>query len=300
MDIAQLEAFLAIARLGSFSKAAAKLHRSQPAISRRLALLEEEFGASLFERVHKKVQLTDAGRALVSYAEAALASATGGIEAVRDQLSEGEGTVSLGVVGTLVDRRFASLLAEFAASGAPSRLRVTTTSSEAISELVRAGEVVLGLRYFLDSNPEVECQQIGWERMVAVSAPAPYPKTRGKTKIHAMLNAQWIGFTSSKLSREGFGSLLVKQLEKAGVAQPKIMFVDSLSAQKRFVETGLGLGFLPYSSVRDELAEGTLVLVNASQVSTRIPVALVHRRMGYLSPAARELKARLVDLWEKT
>ena len=89
-------------------------------------------------------------------------------------------------------------------------------------------------------------------------------------------------------------------MEEAGVVQPNRMFIDSPSAQKRVVETGPGLGFLSYSSVRDELAEGMLVLVDVPKVSTQTPVSLIHRRMGYLSPAARELKARLVDLWEKT
>lgn len=298
MDIAQLDTFLAIARLGSFSKAAAKLHRSQPAISRRLALLEEELGAPLFERIGRRVQLTDCGRALLSHAEATLASATGGIAAVRHQLGDGEGTVSIGIVGTLVNKDLAAMLARFSALRTPSRLRIMTTSSEAISELVRAGEIVFGLRYFLDADPEIQCQQIGWERMIVVSAPEHRIRTPIHKKAQPNSTTRWIGFSTSKLLREGFGHLLLKQLAKAGVSEPSIMFVDSLSAQKRLVEAGLGFGFLPHSSVRDELAQGSLVIVNLPRLATRIPVALVHRRSGYLSPAAIELRAQVISSWD--
>ena len=87
--------------------------------------------------------------------------------------------------------------------------------------------------------------------------------------------------------REQFGRLLATRLARAGLEPPNVMIVDSLSAQKRLVEAGLGLGFLPYSSVRREVEEGALVTVHMPSVSTRIAVSLVHRRASYLSPQPR-------------
>ena len=291
MDVAQIEAFLAIARLGSFTKAAAKLNRSQPAVSRRIALLEEEVGAPLFERIRKRVQLTDAGRALRPHAAAVLAAATSGIAALHEQLGQGAGTVSLGIVGTLVDRAIARALAQFSAEGPPSRLRITTTSSEAVSELVREGEVTLGVRYFADTSAELACTQLGTEDMVVVSAPG---RQRPRDK-HLARSACWIAFSKTKLMREDFGRLLARRLDQAGIEAPKLMVVDSLSAQKRMVEAGFGLGFLPYSSVARELDEGTLMIVDMPAVAMAIPITLVQRRGGYLSPAARMLIEVLRD-----
>ncbi|MET0343364.1 MAG: LysR family transcriptional regulator [Polyangiales bacterium] len=279
MDITQVEAFLAIAKLGSFSKAAARLHRSQPAISRRIALLEGEVGAPLFERIRKHVQLTDAGRALRPHAEAVLAAARSGEEAVHAQLGRGAGTVTLGVVGTLVDAPLAKALARFAGTQGGQRLRVATYSSETLTELVREGVVTMALRYFSDRSTDLTCSEVGVESMVVVASGArPVPDD--------LARACWVGFTTSRLTRDVFGHLLRRRLDAAGIDDPPMMIVDSLSAQKRLIEAGFGLGLLPHTSVQDELAAGSLQHVDAPAIATEIPVTLVHRRGGYLSPAA--------------
>ena len=83
MNIADIQTFVAIAELGGFTHAARRLHRSQPAISRRLGILEHEIGAPLFERLRRRARLTEAGRVFLPHAEAALASLRDGHDAVR-------------------------------------------------------------------------------------------------------------------------------------------------------------------------------------------------------------------------
>src|SRR5258708_36815354 len=101
MDLDEIRTFVAIARVRSFSHAAGSLRRSQPAISRRIELLEQELGAPLFERLRTGAVLTDAGVTLLPYAEAALAAAKDGAEAVQALRHGNEGTLSLGLVGTV-------------------------------------------------------------------------------------------------------------------------------------------------------------------------------------------------------
>ena len=83
MDSDALNTFLTIHRRGGISNAAKALHRSQPAISRRIALLEQELGVPLFERVAGRTTLSDAGRVMVPYAERAVAAAQDAENAVR-------------------------------------------------------------------------------------------------------------------------------------------------------------------------------------------------------------------------
>src|SRR5437762_13753226 len=99
MELDHVEAFVAIIRRGGFSRAATTLHLSQPAISRRLHLLEHELGAPLFERIRSGVVLTDAGRAFLPHAEALLASMRDGIDAVGGLRGAHRGAVPLAVVG---------------------------------------------------------------------------------------------------------------------------------------------------------------------------------------------------------
>src|ERR1041384_2553542 len=101
MELDHVEAFVAIVRRGGFSRAATTLHLSQPAISRRVRLLEHELGAPLFERVRTGVVLTDAGRAFLPHAEALLASMRDGIDAVGALRGTHRGAVMLAIVGTL-------------------------------------------------------------------------------------------------------------------------------------------------------------------------------------------------------
>src|SRR5215471_21484911 len=75
MELDQVETFVAIVRRGGFTRAAASLHLSQPAVSRRLDLLERELGRPLFDRTRGGARLTEAGQAFLPHAEALLASA---------------------------------------------------------------------------------------------------------------------------------------------------------------------------------------------------------------------------------
>src|SRR5262245_61964448 len=108
----ELEAFVNIARLGGFTEASRRLHRSQPAISRRISELEGALDTQLFERIGRRVVLTGAGTALLPHAEAALAAARDGERAVRDRA--GAGTIlRLAIVGTLADSHIVDALRAF-------------------------------------------------------------------------------------------------------------------------------------------------------------------------------------------
>src|ERR1051326_7395536 len=83
VELDHVEAFVAIVRRGGVTRAASALHLSQPAVSRRLDLLEREVGAPLFDRMRAGLTLTEAGRTFLPHAEAVLASVRDGLDAVR-------------------------------------------------------------------------------------------------------------------------------------------------------------------------------------------------------------------------
>ena len=152
MSVDEVETFLTILELGGFQKAAEKLNRSQPAISRRLGQLEARLGAPLLERAASGIALTDAGHAYLPHATAAIAALTDGDAAVRALLEPDRGWVSVALVGTLADTRILTTLREFAARAPSVELRLRTANSREVSELVSRGEAAVGLRYFEDSG----------------------------------------------------------------------------------------------------------------------------------------------------
>jgi DNA-binding transcriptional LysR family regulator len=294
MDIAEIETFVAIAELGGFTRAARRLHRTQPAISRRLALLEHELGAPVFERIRGAVRLTEAGRAFRPHAGAALAALKDGREAVRGLQTGWRGTVSLALVGTLADLHIVDALRRFARRAKEVRLELRTASSAEVSDLVRRGDASLGLRYFTGRTTDLATCDAGIEAMVVVAAPGHALAGRRVRNPGLLARERWIGFSAPPGEPYSSGHVLVRQLIRAGL-DPEIVVIDSLTAQKRLAQAGFGLALVPESSVRDELRRGHLVALDVPAMRTTIPIVAVYRRNGYLSPAAKALLELLTD-----
>src|SRR5262249_39772890 len=160
MELDHVEAFVAIVRCGGFSRASATLHLSQPAITRRIHLLERELGAPLFDRIHSGAVLTDARRTFLPHAEALLASMRDGIEAVGALRGTGRGTVTLAVVGTLASTTLTASLRRFREAHPGVDLRLRTALSVEVSALVLRGDATLGLRYDVDPHPDLVSSMI--------------------------------------------------------------------------------------------------------------------------------------------
>jgi DNA-binding transcriptional LysR family regulator len=293
MDVEEIRAFVAIAQLGGFTRAADRLHRSQPAISRRINLIEEELGIRLFERVRGRVALSAAGRTFLPYAEAVLSALEDGRQAVRATIGEVNGAVSLALVGTLADSNIVNVLRKFAQQSKSVDLDLRTATSQEVSDLVRRGEVTLGLRYHADERGDLISRVVGFEPMRVICSP-DHPLTGKRVAKRLLVAERWVGFPAAR-GRESFGKILERLLAPTGIEDVKITLIDSLTAQKRLVEAGFGIALVPESSVRDELKLGTLRELDVPAMRATIPVALIHRRKGYLNPAACALISLMSD-----
>ena len=289
MDIDEIQTFVAIADLGGFTQAGLRLHRSQPAISRRLGLLEQELGAPLFDRIRGHARLTEAGLAFLPHAEAALAALKDGRDAVQGLRSGMRGAISLALVGTLADTHIIGALRRFARRSKDVRLELRTASSSEVTDLVRRGEATLGLRYFGTVRPELVSLDAGGEAMLVVAAAGHRLAGRRVKDPSALKTERWVGFPAVADEPDSSGHVLMRQLIRAGLDAADVTLIDSLTAQKRLAQAGFGLALVPESSVRDELRQGSLVKLDVPAMRTTIPITAIHRRNGYLSPAARAL-----------
>jgi DNA-binding transcriptional LysR family regulator len=286
MELDHVEAFVAIVRRGGFTRAAATLHLSQPAISRRVHLLEHELGAPLFDRVKSGALLTDAGRAFLPHAEALLASVRDGLEAVGALRSADRGAVTLALVGTLASTSLTDRLRRFREARPGIDLRLRTALSREVSAMVRRGEATLGLRYDTDSHPDLVSARIHDEQMVAVCS-ARHPLARAqRVGVKALAGERWITFPP-RLGQapEAYSSALERALAACRLEGAEVIPIDSLTAQKRMVEAGFGLALLPESSVDEEPRTGTLRTLRIPALPVTIPIVLIHRRRAYLSGA---------------
>jgi DNA-binding transcriptional LysR family regulator len=296
MELDQVEAFVAIVRRGGFTRAAGTLHLSQPAVSRRLDLLERELGRPLFDRTRGGVQLTEAGRAFLPHAETLLASMRDGVEAVRALERSDRGTVTVALVGTLASTLLTARLQRFRDAHRQVRLDLRTALSREVSALVRRGDAALGLRYFPDPDPDLVSLPLYREPLLTVCAPTHRLARARRLTARMLAGEPWVAFPIRQgSSGESYAQVLAERLAAIGLGGAEIVPIDSLTAQKRLVEAGFGLGLVPKSSVEEELRLGTLRELRIAAMRLAVPVVLVHRRRAHLSGAARALLALLTN-----
>lgn len=293
MDVDGLETFLAVHRQRGFSSAARVLHRTQPAISRRVRLLEDELGAPLFERAAGRVVLSEAGRVLLPHAERALA-AVGDARAAVEALRTGEaGSLTVAIVGTLAGPPLTAALRGFAAAHPGVALELRTARSAEVSELVRRGDAAIGVRYERDRARELRCEELLREPLVVVCAPDHPLAGRRVAALRRLRDERWLAFPEIPGQRELAAAHVFGVFLARGLGEVTWTPIDSLTAQKRLVEAGLGIALMTASSVVEERAAGTLAAIRVRDLDAAMPVYVVTRAGGYLGAAGQALLGAL-------
>lgn len=290
MEIIEIEAFLAIADTGSFTRAAQHLHISQPAISRRIDLLEMELGASLFLRGRAGARLTPAGAAFLPFARSTIANVRDGMSAVKEVTEENRGELILAIVGTLASTNMLETLRDFRREHRSIRLRLHTANSNGVSQLVRSGDADLGLRYFTDPSGGLTNHVLGHESIVLVRAVNSILLPDDSPTLDQLALAPWVGFpTGSGSSGEPFAREIERTRVRLGIEMAERITIDSLTAQKRMIEADFGIGMLPESSIAEEQRLGTLEIVDLPEARAQAPIVLVSRQDGFRSRAMETL-----------
>lgn len=290
MELSELEAFVTINQVGGFTRAAEILHLSQPAISRRIGLLEREVGAPLFTRLPGGIRLTEAGLAFLPFAQQVLAAIEDGRAAVHALEAEEKGTITLALVGTLAGTQLTTHLHAFRMAYPRVQLRLRTARSDEVSTLVQQGDAHLGLRYFPDPRPDICSLTATNEPLVVVCAAHSRFVGEAPTEPADLVDVPWVTFPlHAGSSGEPFARLLERQLVRHELDTTERIVIDSLTAQKRLIEADFGVGLLPAGSVEEELRIGTMRILPITALQTTVPVIAIHRRQAYLSRAVRLL-----------
>jgi DNA-binding transcriptional LysR family regulator len=294
MELIEIEAFLAIADTGSFTRASHHLHISQPAISRRIDLLEMELGAPLFLRGRPGARLTPAGNAFLPFARSTIANVRDGSSAVKAILEENRGELLLAIVGTLASTDLLESIRRFRSEHGSIHLRLHTANSDGVSQLVRSGEADMGLRYFPDPSGGLANTVLGEEAIALVRATGSALLPGAPPAIEDLATVPWVGFPiGAGSSGEPFAREIERVRVRLGIDSAERVIIDSLTAQKRMIEADFGIGMLPESSITEELRIGTLEVADLPGTRAQAPIVLVAREGGYRSRAMETLIASL-------
>ena len=251
--ISQIEGFMETSRHRNLSRAAEALHVGQPALSARIQALESELNTSLFVRGRHGMELTDAGRAFLPYAERAMGALEAGTNLLSELRRGGTGELVLGAAPAVSTYVLPALLVRFVRRFPNVRLVVRTGHSEEILELALRREIDLGLVREL-RHPDVEMRALYEDELVLVAAGSHRFGDRTTVGIHELEGARLILFDRTS----SYYDLTNAFFREAGVAPGGVMELDNIDAAKQMVGQGLGIALLPHTSIAAELADGRL------------------------------------------
>lgn len=276
MELNQLQSFILVATLNSFSKAAEILHLTQPAITHHIKNLEQELGEVLIERRGRTLLLTPAGEVFLEYARQ-ISNLTDAARETIHHFTSSRGRLTIGAGTTNTIFRLPDILKSYRQTHPQVEIRIRSGDSDLISRLVSENAVDLGL--VTTVNPALNLETISlFSDRILLAAPPGFPK--GQVDMKELESQSLILFRSGS----GFRRFLDDRFYQYQFIPNVTMELESIEAIIRLVASGLGLAFLPEVAIRDELADAELRQVEILGWEPMIRhTYLIYRRDKYLT-----------------
>lgn len=281
MDFDQLETFLEVARLSSFSRAAEKRFRTQPAISAQIRALEEEVGARLLDRSGGRVALTAAGKVFQRYAEEALESRRAALASVGEMERVPRGELVVGANEATCLHILPEVFAEFKKQYASVAVSIHRAERARIMEAIIENSVDFGVVSMPVSDNRLTVVPIHRDELVVI-APPQHPLAKFKAATMADVVKYPLLLPKVGRTRDAIENLFHERHLKPNVS----MELDSSELLKRFVAADVGVGFIARSNVVEDVRAKVLAALPLADAQIKRDLALVFRKDKALSRAA--------------
>jgi DNA-binding transcriptional LysR family regulator len=290
MDLGELQVFLMVAKEGSFSRAAERLYRTQPAVSLAIRKLEDSLEQLLFVRGARPVRLTDAGTLLKEYAERLLN--------LRDEVKKGlmeldglkRGELSVGVNESSIHALLPAL-AKFRESYPGVQVRVHRMFSRDIPHEVVNYRLDLGAVSFVPRDAQLQSTEIFKDELTLVVPPKHSLAKRKEVEIEELAKEAFI----AHIVESPFRRRVIELFARHRTVLHMPMEMPTIESIKRFVQMGMGVAIVPRMCVTWELEHGWLKEVKIRQLSIPRHLYLISRRGARLPHAATEFMRLLKE-----
>ncbi|HZU68254.1 MAG TPA: LysR family transcriptional regulator [Ktedonobacteraceae bacterium] len=293
MEFYQLTYFLAAAQTQNFRKAAELCLVAQSALSRQIAALEDELEVELFTRNKKRVALTPAGQEFAIYVRNAMEQLQEGQQFLAELRAGERGTIRIGCIESLASAFLPSLFASFHRQFPNVRLKVSVNHTDELVTAVEQGEVELGL--ILDPRLQSELLIVKelFRQPLHLLISAQHPLAQAKT---AAVTLEQITTEPMILLDETsrMGQITKRIFFQRGVPLHPLIEIESVEGLKEMVRQGIGVTLTLPALIRPSQVGNDLVLLPVSDLREEFIFALVYRRVGSISRAAREFIQMIV------
>jgi len=289
----QIEVFLAVAEERSFSRAAQRIHSSQPTLSEHVSELERELGRKLFFRHGRDVTLTEAGRVFERYAVAVVSAVEGARQALTELDGLSQGSLLIGAGTTPGLYVMPEIVAAFCRRYPGIELKLQIANSQIIEERVKKRELDLGIVGGHAVGPGEECLAAGFLDELVVVVPPSHAWAKRRDVAPQALASQPL-----LMREEGSATRRVTEraLQRAGVKFRTAMELDHTEAIKQAVMAGLGIALVSVYAVRGEVATRRLCAVRLRGLKLQRHFHVIHHEARRVTASARAF----MDLLEQT
>lgn len=283
MDLGQLETFLVVAREKSFSRAAERLYRTQPAVSLALKRLEEELGETLLDRTTKGGTLTDAGATLLPLAQRMLDLRKQILDTFGSLKGLQQGRLNIGANESVSEFLLPGVLLAYQQAHPAIRIQAYRQSSERIPAEVLERRLDVGFVSYDPMHPELQSEVILRDHMVLVVPPGHKLARKKEISLEALGRETFVAHNAITPTRNA----IIDLFARLGTPLRITMELGSLATIQEFVALGAGLAILPKMTVLEGIRQGRLVEVAVKELQVEKLIRIVTRREEALSHAAK-------------
>jgi DNA-binding transcriptional LysR family regulator len=283
INLDRLRIFQAVAEARSFTRAAEVVHLTQPGISKHIKQMEEYYGIPLFDRLGKKVALTQAGEILLEATEEIMASATAAEQRIEELKGLHGGKLVLGASFALGIYVLPAVLAAFRKRYPAVEVTVDISLSAKIMAKILANKLELGLVSQEAHDPRLFARQFMTDELIAV-VPSNHPwANRKRIRPQELMKETFI------VAARGAGvrAAVEERLKEKGIVLTNVIDFGNMEGVKRAVEAGLGISIQPQSVVQREISAGSLTGVSLAGMDAKLGRFYICRKDKHLSNAAK-------------
>lgn len=281
MDFDQLETFLEVARHASFSRAAEKRFRTQPAISSQIRGIEEEVGAKLFDRSGGRVSLTAAGKAFLKYVEETLDARKAMMVAIAEMERVPRGEIIVGANEGTCLHILPHVFAEFKKQYPEVSVNIKRADYAKVLESIIDNSVDFGVVSLPVNDNRLTVVLIHRDELVLITPPQ-HPLSKMKSATIADASKFPLIVPKAGHTRDAIEQLFHERRLKPNFT----MELDSSELLKRFVAADVGIGYISRSNVEEDVRAKALAAISLADAHVRRDLALVFRKDKALSRAA--------------
>lgn len=284
LNIQQLMIFATAARCQTLTEAAEELGFSQPTVSFHLRNLEEQAGAQLFRKYHRRLHLTDAGRALLPYAQRIVSLCKEASQLMEDHLQQRTGSLRLGASYTPATYWLPELLSAYRREKPGVHIQMTVKKAELIQEIVRSGEIDIGIVSDTPTHdPELTTIPLIADELLLLFHPDHPLADKEELTIADLQNQSFLVHETGATSRR----LAEQWAADNGLNLRISMELGAIETIKEAVRCGIDIGILPKRSIVREVQRGEFIMRELPNGVNRRFICLIYRTHDLLSPAAK-------------